>query len=1014
MKHYRRTAISLAAAQAALLSTGLAWGQAATPPVAAASAPAEKAQSLETVVVSGQRAALQSAQKIKQNADEVVDSIVADDIGKLPDKSVSEVLQRIVGVSIDRSMGSIRSLNDGVEKFSIEGSGVSIRGLSLVRSETNGRESFSANGGRAISFEDVPPELMAGVDIYKNPSAEQTEGGIGGLVNLRTWKPFDFAGFKAAASFSVEQSSLRSKTGPSFSGLLSNRWHTDFGEFGALIDYSHSLTRNRTDGFRVEPYMPRDDALIGDTSKTTYWVPGGLSWRSSNYDRTRDGVYAALQWRKGDLESSLSYFESRYNMQWIENASYFYGDKWATTIDPGATFGSNGALLTGVLHGVNLGTDARFSSNTSKTRDLSWNVTWKPTSNLQVTGDLQLIKASFDGLDNTLGLKTEALPKQTVDLRGSVPRISFDQSDRDFLADPKNYYWNFTQDHRELNTADMKTVRADAKYKFKDNAVLRDLRFGVRLTDREAVSRQTDGGYHWAVITDSWLAPGGKKASLGDPRFAQDFELHKYNNFFNGAAEMPAAVLAPTMDMVHNVPQSFQKVHGYRDALCRDNNPVPADAQNCINGFSWISPNSTFGTPQWTNPQSEKTQAAYGQLRFDLDEYWHMPVEGNVGVRLVHTSVGAVGRLIFNPKPTPGAPAFDKIDSNADIDYKSSYTNVLPSLNLLYHANDKLQFRAAASRGMTRPDFYQLQGYITLNQNIPANYPNSVEGITYTGDGSKSNPFLKPTTSNNFDLSAEYYFSKTGSLTLALFNKQLRDIVVGQTSQYRLKDTAGTEHAFTITSPTNGAKGYARGLEVGFQRYFDMLPGWLSGFGVQANYTYITSKQKLYSPLSMAAYCSGLDSTTAAISLSLNGCDTDARTFKDLPLQNLSRNAYNLALLYDYGPLSARLAYSWRGKYLQAANAYGTNGGGGLDTNPDSSSKGQKNVNWALPTWGGAYGQVDLGVFYKLNDKLTIGVEAQNLNDATYTQQMQQHIGMMTRATWSSGRRYSTRLNIAF
>ena len=1006
MNGFRTSAVSWAAAHAALLGTGVTWGQTAP----AGTAPSDVTK-LETVVVTGQRAALQSAQRIKQNAEEGVDSIVAEDIGKLPDRSVSEVLQRVVGVSIDRTMANIKSLNDGVEKFSIEGSGVSIRGLNYVRSETNGRESFSANGGRAISFEDVPPELLAGVDVYKNPSAAQIEGGIGGLVNLRTWKPFDFSGFKAAVSLSAEESSLRRKVGPSFSGLLSNRWRTDLGEFGAIIDYSHSLSRNRTDGFQVEPYFPRNDAITGDTGGKTYWVPSGASWRSSSYDRQRDGVYAALQWRKGDVQSSLSYFESRHNMKWIENASFFYGDRWATTLDSGATFGPNSALQTGVLHGVVLGTAARYSDNTSRTRDLSWNLKWSLSDRWSMTTDVQLIKAKSEGVDNTVGLKTLTLPKQNIDLSGTVPNLSFDQSDRDFLADPKNYYWNFTQDHRELNTAEMKSVRADAKYRFDDKSFLRDLRFGARLTDRQALSRQSDGGYHWAVLTDSWLAPGGKLAQLDDPRFSQDYELHQYNNFFNGATGTPAGVLAPNLGMVQNLPYSFEKLHSYRNMLCQAANPVPADAQACINGYNWISPTAAFGTPQWTNPQSEKTQAAYVQLGFGFEEHWNVPLEGNVGVRMVRTSVDAVGRLIFDPTPTPGAPAFEKVDSNVDIGYSNSYTNVLPSLNLLYRVNDKLQLRAAAARGMTRPNFYQLQGYIALSQNIPANFPNTTEPISYTGDGSRSNPFLKPTTSNNFDLSAEYYFSETGSFTLALFSKQIKDIVIGRTSIYTLKDTTGTPHDFVVSSPINGAKGHARGVEIGFQRYFDMLPGWLSGFGVQANYTYIASKQKLYSPLN-PAYCTGLDGTTASTSLSLNGCDTDGRTFSDLPIQNMSRDAYNLALLYDHGPLSMRVAYSWRGKYLQAANAYGTNGGGGLDTNPDSPSQGQRNVGWALPTWAGAYGQVDMGMFYKVNDRLTIGLEAQNLTDSTFTQYMQQHVGMMQRAAWSSGRRYSMRMNV--
>ena len=160
MRHFKQTTLSLAAAQALMV-----WALPAGAQTAAA--PAAKSEQLETVVVSGQRAALQSAQKIKQNSDEIVDSIVADDIGKLPDRSVSEVLQRIVGVTISRVK------NGDPNNFTVEGTGVMVRGLSYVRGELNGR-------GSPLSWEDVTPELVAGVDLYKNPSAEQIEGASAG------------------------------------------------------------------------------------------------------------------------------------------------------------------------------------------------------------------------------------------------------------------------------------------------------------------------------------------------------------------------------------------------------------------------------------------------------------------------------------------------------------------------------------------------------------------------------------------------------------------------------------------------------------------------------------------------------------------------------------------------------------------------------------------------------------------------------------------------------------------
>ncbi|HEY0084672.1 MAG TPA: TonB-dependent receptor plug domain-containing protein, partial [Allosphingosinicella sp.] len=131
----------------------------------------------DEIVVTGFRASLQSAQRIKRDADTVVDVITAEDIGALPDRSVAEALQRVPGVNISRF-----EQRDDPDRFSVEGSGVIIRGLPFVQSELNGRDIFSANGGRTLSFNDVSPELLGRVEVYKNSTADMIEGGISGTV----------------------------------------------------------------------------------------------------------------------------------------------------------------------------------------------------------------------------------------------------------------------------------------------------------------------------------------------------------------------------------------------------------------------------------------------------------------------------------------------------------------------------------------------------------------------------------------------------------------------------------------------------------------------------------------------------------------------------------------------------------------------------------------------------------------------------------------------------------------
>ncbi|MDR7273182.1 TonB-dependent receptor [Pelomonas saccharophila] len=1003
MKTLQRTAVSLAAAQLALLCSGLASAQTtpAPAPAAAASAPEAKTQRIETVTVSGRRAALQSAQKIKQEADEIVDSVNADDIGKLPDKSVTEVLQRIVGVTIDRTMAK-----GDPEHYSVEGSGVNVRGLSYVRSEVNGRDTFSANGGRALNFEDVPPELMAGVDVYKNPSAEQVEGAVGGLVNLRTAMPFDYNGLKGAITLGGNYNDLQGKWSPAASGLISNRWRTDLGEFGALLSLARSKTTTRTDLWQAEPYYNIDG---------THWVPKGAQWRDSNFDRTRDGSYGALQWRKDNISSSLTYFESKYRMHWDENALFAQSTPSNLKISSGATYGANGALLTGTLTdptdgGINFGADTRYMTRDSRTRDLGWNLKWKASDRWSFSTDLQIVKSKTNAFDSTVATGLQ-MPKETLDLSGSTPRVVFDASDLAALQDKGNYYWAFTMEHLDRSKADSKVWRADAKFNF-DSAVLQDLRFGIRLTDRNATTINSTPSYNWAAITQTWQQGWdiSHVARLNDPRFNAPVTLHEFKNFFGG--QSVPSIYVPAVSLAQGYPNSYADLHKYHDILCAEQ----AAAQGWSSGCATWAP-ATFGTdPLGTNEQHEKTQAAYGQLRFGWEDL-PMPVDGNIGLRVVRTDMKAAGYMVFKTNaptlqpgqsiggvPIPSVTAFAK-----PLDAGQTYTNVLPSLNLRLKASDQLQFRFAAAQAISRPDFSDMQAYTALSLDTTQHTVGNtvvVDSVALTGKAN-GNPLLRPVKSNQLDLTGEWYFSKTGSLTVALFDKELKDIIVKQSATTQLLDGAGKPVTFNITSPVNGAKGHARGLEVAFQRYLDMLPGWLSGIGVQANYTYVDSKTKPYDPV-LTAYCSGTSTGPENFNLNINGCDTDGRTFGNLPLINLSKNAYNLALLYDYGPVSARLAYSWRSKYLQGVNVNGTNGGDGQLPNAGGG------VAWALPTWSDAYGQLDAGVTYRFSDNFSVSLEGQNLNNALARQLMQQHIGFMTRGVNYTGRRYSVQASYSF
>ncbi|RYE66254.1 MAG: TonB-dependent receptor, partial [Oxalobacteraceae bacterium] len=543
---------------------------------------------METVVVSGQRAALQSAQRIKQNSDEIVDSIVADDIGKLPDRSVSEVLQRIVGVTMDRVMA-----RGDPGRFSVEGSGVLIRGLTYVSSNLNGRESFSANGGRGLSFEDVPPELMAGVDVYKNPSAEQIEGAIGGLVNLRTALPFDYGGFKSALSVSVTQNKLADSTKPTFSGLISNAWNTDIGRVGLLFHAANSKSSTRTDGMFVDPYflevdrVPRpsdnDNAYYVPTGN--HWFPKAIGWRSLAFDRKRQGTYVAAQWKKDNLEASLTHFRSKYNFYWDESSIDSQADPYTSEISPDATWSKDGALLKGTITdpghgGIPFNANTRFSTRTSQTKETAFNLVWTPTPALRVSNDFQFIESTTKSFDSTVATGIN-MPKENVDLSGGMPRLILDDTDKGYLADPSKYYWGFTMEHLDKSRATQKAWKGDVKYTF-DHPVLQDLRVGLRFTDRDTDNQVSNPSYNWKAVTQTWQSAefdAGAKDQSWDwhpirsmaylSRFGGETQVKNFNNFMNGKNSVASLVL-PKMAVAANYPESYKTLHGYYKTLCEE------------------------------------------------------------------------------------------------------------------------------------------------------------------------------------------------------------------------------------------------------------------------------------------------------------------------------------------------------------------------------------------------------------------------------------------------------------
>jgi iron complex outermembrane recepter protein len=977
----RRTGLSMAIAMsvALLYAPAHAWAQQATPTAAGSqvadqavpsTAAAKKAKAdqkkaateLGAVVVTGIRASVEKAQDIKRDADTFVDSLSATDIGALPDRSVTETLSRIPGVTIDHFL----SVGDP-EHFSAEGNGVQVRGLTQVRSELNGRDSFSANGGRALSFQDVPSELMSGVDVYKNQTAAMIEGGVGGTVNLRTFMPFDFQGQKIAASVSENYGDFAKKYKPSASALYSNRWNTSLGEMGFLVDVADSRLATRTDGLFVRPFFKNASGT---------WVPRGADWRTLLYDRKRDGAYMAFQWRPSqNLNLYATAFQSKYHEVWDEDAIFVSNDPTKVMVDASQPSQINGGVFqSGRLTqdgGMPMGTDIRASDSHSKTTDFSTGLKWLVGSSTQITSELQFVRATTNSLDSTVALGTN-VPYIDVGLNGSSPpRIGVDSS---FTGNPANYYWGFTMDHQTQNYARELAWRADIDHSFSDGFV-QGVKAGVRLTNRYA--NNIDTGYNWKPVFQTWMQgwalPSGALPGLNLNNTVNTSLVHldTFNNFYKGDAGIPGAFYAPVLSTALGYPGSYAAIH--------------EAANPYYIGGGYDAPyQATLLDAAHTNVQHEKTYAAYGMLEFGVDD---ANLSGNIGVRAVRTTNASQGFLVF---PNQTLAPYLGTGQTSPINGRNEYTDVLPSLNVKWEFAPNVIARFAASKAVARPDFSQMQAYQVLTAAIQPGYtapPGTtnlpIDKLVLTGD-SNSNPYLKPMKANQFDLSLEWYFDPDhgGMAWVNLFHKGISDYFRKESRLVAYPGIDGNSYQYLVSRPVNVGTATIDGAEIGWNQFFDFLP--VKGFGMSANYTYIKSRTHV---------------PDASDTVPL---DTDGSKFGSLPADGLSKNSLNVAGFYEHGPWQIRLAYNWRSQYLLSI---GPNGYNGTDNN----------TPWKLPVFADAYGQLDGSIFYSFNEHVKLGLEMNNLNNAEQRTIMYQNASGKHITSWYvNDSRYALTLRVAF
>lgn len=1034
----------------------------AQPARAQDTAPAGETQDEEgesPIVVTGFRASLQNAQNIKKDADTVVDVITAEDIGALPDRSIAEALQRVPGVNI----GRFEKTSDPT-RFSVEGTGVIIRGLPYTRSELNGRDIFSANGGRALSFEDVSPELVGRVEVFKNSTADMIEGQIAGTVNLVTRKPLDNPGLHLAGSVEANYGDLRKEWSPTFNILGSTTFETGAGTFGVQLSYSNSKLKSRTDASQIVDSCYRPANLSGPCYRifginsggfgqtpnftpanfppaNSVLVPQFANVRSTTLDRDREAMSAIGQFETldGGLVMTLEYLRSKTRFSTEEYAILGRIDDGVSSPVPRPgttfTFDPDGRFVSGILtQGVGnayanpfgrggLSTDTlRFLRDTdSLTQDISFDAKMNFSDRLRGNIEMQYVdsKLSRDSVFGAMSTWSDI----AIDLSGKTPQIEFlapAGSPADYFTSGfYTYYW-FGLDSREKNDGEMFTIASDLEYDLSDDGFFKRASFGARWAARDRVNRNTNFST-WGNLSAPWAGRAGCAPWNAGPncpfqpgRFftglpGQEFAIAggAYVNEFPNASQLNSAFGQNFQRGKAPTPIAGGSTFFYgSDTFLEDYLAGKTDAEwDAITRFSQTPEASNQGVngrtrtlldgttvacdpycPGEISDATEITSAAYGRIDFGTDFGSGWSMAGNVGLRFVRTKVANNSTLAFpNPQQfdavanggngngtvqvseiqavcaSPLPPGQQRlycsltgarlatfaslftgelINDTRDI----TFDHWLPSFNIRFDSGTGVVLRGAVSKGISRPDLnlFNAGGVLGFSNRVTDGPLLSI---------STGNRNLRPLTSWNYDLSAEWYFDAVGSITAAFFVKDIKGIIQNGTGLVNYTAPQAGSQDVIITGPANDLSGTLKGVELAYQQTYDFLPGLLSGLGSQLTYTYVDASDF------KTPNISGIGSP----SVNSSGGPINGGPFTSLvPNSGTSKHTVNATVFYERGPLAARVAYNWRSAFLVTPRD---------DLFPFA------------PVFQEAGGQMDASIFYQVTDYLKLGVQGVNLLD---------------------------------
>ncbi|WP_028967629.1 TonB-dependent receptor [Sphingomonas phyllosphaerae] len=894
----------------------------ATPALAQESAPPQGtgiATSSETaaddIVVTGIRASIATSAAQKRDSSGILDAISSEDLGKFPDANVAESLQRIPGVAIDRNNG--------------EGQSVTVRGLGPQFNTVlfNGRSFASDNFNRSFSFDLIPAELISGAQVYKSAQAPLQSGGIGATINIQTPRPLDLKGFKGIVTAKALYEKNSEKFTPQLFGLLSDTFAD--GRLGLLGSISYQKRIASVDSVSNGGYLP--NTTVGPNSKplfTNVYAPRNQDVGNARDVRTRLGATLVAQYEASDTLTFT--VDGLYNKFKSDSTTRALGSWFEPSSYTAATIDSNRTITSLTTNG-----NADFISSGAVRETTTWeaggNVEWKPTDQFKMTLD-----ATWSRAKNAGG------GKSYFAVIGSPSTYSFQQAENGGIGSTSGYGTGVLTNPAlgrthiaGVNGNDITEKVTEYRWnnEFKPvDGVLKAFRFGLARTTRDKnnvpITSADDVGCVYCgypTLADPSLLSSFTMNSLGAksgsvPLTFLTFDPRAYLNFLTSAAATSALDTAQKL-APGTTAARYARANGYA------------------------------ATPQPSARVKETVYASYADIDLESN-IGSMPLFVNVGARYEYTELSSFGqqRQLVDLTPTGGNPPTDPTiyvgvfnsTSGLPVSRQSSYSNFLPNANVRLNLTPKLQARVAAYQTLTRPAIGDLAPTFNTETLRPA-----------TLSASGGNTELKPYRANNADLSVEWYPTRTTTLSAAVFYKKISDFIVQSFAIERLPIlNAGNAQGvrlpagglisqvggqffgeFSVRRPRNAQSLEIKGLELNLVHTFDWLPGVLSGLGVQANATFVSTNRDF-------------DVNQIGQSFAAEGIG----------------NSQNGTVFYEKYGISARVAYNRRERFLRQLA-----GGSGNE-----------------PIFVRDYGQFDGSVAVNVTPAVQVFVEGTNLFNAKY------------------------------